>query len=130
MTAKKLTPKQATFVEEYLIDLNATRAAKAAGYSEKTAKQMGSENLSKPDVQDAVAKAMDARSKRVLITQDDVIINIMRLSQKAEADDKMGDALRGQEMLGKTMAMFTDKKEIEGNIKIEVNTGVPAPKNG
>ena len=55
MTAKKLTPKQNRFVEEYLIDLNATKAAVRAGYSEKTARQIGSENLSKPAIQEAIA---------------------------------------------------------------------------
>ena len=46
--AAKLTPKQRRFVNEYLIDLNATQAAIRAGYSKKTAQQIGAENLSKP----------------------------------------------------------------------------------
>ena len=50
-----LTPKQARFVEEYLVDLNATQAAIRAGYSERTARQIASENLSKPDIQQAIA---------------------------------------------------------------------------
>ena len=49
-----LTPKQQRFVEEYLIDLNATQAAIRAGYSEKTAQQMWSENLLKPVIADAI----------------------------------------------------------------------------
>ncbi len=53
----KLTPKQHRFVEEYLIDLNATKAAGRARYSEKTARQIGSENLSKPAIQEAIAEA-------------------------------------------------------------------------
>ncbi len=52
-----LTPKQARFVQEYLIDLNATQAAIRAGYSEKTARQVASENLSKP----YIAKAIEAK---------------------------------------------------------------------
>ena len=55
--AYKLTVKQQIFVDEYIIDFNATRAAIAAGYSEKTASRMGSENLSKPVIQEAIAKA-------------------------------------------------------------------------
>lgn len=55
-----LTPKQERFVSEYLIDLNATQAAIRAGYSEKTARAIASENLSKPDIVDAIA---DARAK-------------------------------------------------------------------
>ena len=62
-----MTPKQQRFVEEYLVDLNATQAAMRAGYSAKTARQMASENLSKPDIQDAVAREQEARSKRLEI---------------------------------------------------------------
>ena len=56
--AKKLTEKQKRFVEEYLIDLNATQAAIRAGYSPKTANEQGTQNLAKLSIQDAVAKAM------------------------------------------------------------------------
>ena len=54
---EKLTPKQARFVEEYLVDLNATQAAIRAGYSESTARAIGHENLTKPDIQEAIAEA-------------------------------------------------------------------------
>ena len=57
----KLTPKQQRFVEEYLIDLNATQAAIRAGYSNKTAGQVGYENLRKPEIQQAVTTAKLAR---------------------------------------------------------------------
>ena len=76
MTAQvgsKLTAKQAVFVEEYLVDFNATQAAIRAGYSENTARQIASENLSKPDIQEAIANAMAARSERTEITQDRVL---------------------------------------------------------
>lgn len=52
-----LTAKQEAFVREYLVDLNATQAAIRAGYSKKTARAVGSENLTKPDIAEAVAKA-------------------------------------------------------------------------
>lgn len=68
-----LTEKQKRFVAEYLVDLNATEAAKRAGYSEKTAYSIGFENLKKPEIQDAIQAAMDARSERTGITQDMVI---------------------------------------------------------
>ena len=50
-----LTARQQRFVDEYLVDLNATQAAIRAGYSKKTAKSVGHENLTKPDVKAAVA---------------------------------------------------------------------------
>jgi phage terminase small subunit len=68
-----LTPKQARFVEEYLIDLNATQAAIRAGYSAKTARQVGQENLSKPVISAALSERQKARSERVELTGDMVI---------------------------------------------------------
>ena len=74
-----MTQKQKRFVEEYLIDLNATQAAIRAGYSPDTAKSIGSENLSKPDISAAVAKAMAERSKRTGINQDRVLQELARI---------------------------------------------------
>lgn len=75
----KLSAKQALFVQEYLVDLNATQAAIRAGYSEDTAKQIGSENLSKPDLQEAIQQAMDLRAARVGITADRVLVELAKL---------------------------------------------------
>ena len=70
---EKLRERQKRFIEEYLVDLNATQAAIRAGYSEQTARQMGSENLSKPVIQEAIAEAQNKRTTRTQITQDEVI---------------------------------------------------------
>ena len=72
----KLTAKQARFVAEYLIDLNATQAAIRAGYSEKTASETGYENLRKPQIAEAVQKALAERSERTEVTQDYVLTAI------------------------------------------------------
>jgi len=69
----KLEGKQDKFCEEYLIDLNATQAAIRAGYSEKTARQIGSQNLSKLDIQQAIAELKAVRSKRTKVTADEVV---------------------------------------------------------
>ncbi len=58
----ELTPKQQLFVDEYLIDLNATKAAIRAGYSEKTAYSIGQENLNKPDIAEAIDRLGRTRS--------------------------------------------------------------------
>lgn len=68
-----LTPKQERFVQEYLVDLNATQAAIRAGYSEKTARQVGAENLSKPYIQVEIAKARQQQQERTQITADKVL---------------------------------------------------------
>ncbi len=70
---KILTDKQQKFVDEYLIDLNATQVAIRAGYSERSAKEIGCENLTKPNVVEAVRKAFKIRSKRTQIDQDYVL---------------------------------------------------------
>ena len=74
-----MTDKQKRFVDEYLIDLNATQAAIRAGYKPDNAQQMGSENLSKPVISSAIAKAMAERSKRIGINQDRVIRELARI---------------------------------------------------
>ena len=74
-----MTKKQQRFVEEYLIDLNATQAAIRAGYKPDNAQQMGSENLSKPVISAAIAKAMAERSKRTGINQDRVLHELARI---------------------------------------------------
>lgn len=75
-----LTRKQQRFVEEYLIDLNASQAAKRAGYSEKTSHTIGHENLNKPEIAAAIKDAMGARSARTQVTADRVIEELARVA--------------------------------------------------
>lgn len=75
-----MTKKQKLFVEEYLIDLNATQAAIRAGYSVASAKEIACENLTKPNIQEAIAKAMAERSKRTGISQDRVVQELAKLA--------------------------------------------------
>ena len=76
----KLTAKQQTFVEEYLIDLNATQAAIRAGYSAKNADKIGSELLGKTRVAEAVSMAMAERSRKTGINQDRILQEIAKLA--------------------------------------------------
>ncbi len=133
----KLTAKQERFVAEYLIDLNATQAAIRTGYSEKTAQMIGSENLSKPLIADAVQKALAERSERTEITQDYVLTSIMETMERCKQAEPVtyqsgdpvmidtpdgniapaykfdaGAVLKGAELLGRHLAMFTDKKTV------------------
>ena len=75
-----LTKKQQAFIEEYLIDLNATQAAIRAGYSPMTAQEIGAENLSKPLIRNAVEKALAERSKRTGINQDRIIQELAKVA--------------------------------------------------
>jgi len=75
----ELTGKQRAFVREYLIDLNATQAAKRAGYSDKTAYASGAENLTKPQIASAIEAAMKLRAERTDITADRVLKELAKI---------------------------------------------------
>lgn len=75
-----LTEKQKRFVAEYLVDLNATDAAKRAGYSEKTAYAIGFENLRKPEIQEEIQRMREDQAKRTGITADRVLQEYARIA--------------------------------------------------
>lgn len=79
MARDGLTEKQKRFIEEYLIDLSATQAAIRANYSTDTAAEIGYENLRKPQIADAIAKAMAERSKRTGINADRVMEELAKI---------------------------------------------------
>lgn len=74
----KLTNKQAAFVAEYLVDMNATQAAIRAGYSKKTARQIGDENLSKPDIRAAIDIGLRERTEKAGLAADLVYQSLVR----------------------------------------------------
>lgn len=74
-----MTPKQQRFVEEYLIDLNATQAAIRAGYSEKTAYSIGQENLTKPEIAKAIETNQSKRSEKVGLTAERVLQELSKI---------------------------------------------------
>lgn len=141
-----LTDKQKKFCEEYLIDLNATKAAIRAGYSEATAYSIGSENLRKPEIRAHVENLIDERSKRTLIHADFVIENLVEVSQrclqkvpvmvfdpaekamvqKTDEEDRdvwefdSNGANRSLELLGRHLKMFTDKSDVSGEVTVKV----------
>lgn len=136
-----LTPKQKMFVAEYLTDLNATQAATRAGYSARTANEQGARLLANVSVQSAIQEAMDLRSRRTAITQDYVLTGIQQLVERciqAEAvTDREGNetgeyrfeafaALKGYELLGKHLKLFTDKVE-HSDAPITLEHSVPRP---
>ena len=88
-----LTPKQQRFVEEYLIDLNATQAAIRSGYSEKTARQIGEQNLSKLYIQKAIQEAQARREERTKIDADYVLQRLVAIDQM-DVLDIMDDQMR------------------------------------
>lgn len=75
-----MTKKQKLFVDEYLIDLNATQAAIRAGYSPDTAYSIGQENLKKPEIKARIDKAMAERSRRTGVNADRVIMELAKIA--------------------------------------------------
>lgn len=124
----KLTTKQQLFVDEYLVDLNATRAAIRAGYSEKTAEFQASRLLKNVKIEKMLSIRMKARERRTAITHDKVLEDIERIKQNAMqlVPDKDGNmtmanhaaALKAAELQGRHLGMFNYKIEVGGTVSI------------
>lgn len=111
MTDKPLTEKQKRFVDEYLIDLNAAQAAIRAGYSEHTAKEIGCENLTKPNVAAAVKAAIDKRSDAAQVDAE-YVVRRLRMEAEREGDEASHSArVSALGLLGKHLGMFVDRHE-------------------
>ena len=113
MSAPKLTPKQQAFIAEYVVSLNAKDAARRAGYSERTARVIGPENLSKPVIRDAIDNALAERAQRVELTADEVIEGLRREASYDGDGASHSARVAALSWLGRHKAMFVDKREIE-----------------
>jgi len=135
-SSSKLTVKQARFVEEYLIDFNATQAAIRAGYSKKTAQRIGSENLSKPLLADIIDKSLAQKTEeadmsvrwvldkyKTLIERCMQVVPVMELVDgdwKETGEFKFDGSVARASLadVGKYHKMFTDKVEHSGSIEV------------
>ena len=122
-----LNPKQAQFVREYLIDFNALGAAIRAGYSQKTAGQIGHRLLKNVEIQGALANAQKKRSERTGITADYVLTSLKNIADRCQQIvpvlDKDGNEIgeytfkdaganKALELLGKNLKLFTEKIDL------------------
>jgi len=139
-----LTPKQQRFVDEYLIDLNATQAAIRAGYSQQTARQIGAENLSKPVIAAAIAKAQQERAEGSVLNEQWILdrlrenveramvaVPVMKFDHEEKCMVATGEyvyegsvANRALELIGKHRGMFVDRSETRHSGKVEVSVRV------
>lgn len=123
-----LTAKQATFVQEYLIDLNATQAAIRAGYSSKTAGAVGFENLQKPEIASAIAAAQQKRSERTGITQDRVLQELARIAffdlRKLYREDGSLKAMHELDDDAAAVLAGVDVVEMAGGVKMGGEEGL------
>ena len=130
-----MTPRQQKFCDEYLISGNATDAAIKAGYSRKTAKQTGSENLAKPDLRAYIdeqlakihsAKIADAEEVMKYLTsvmRGEHTEQVLKLVGEGvqtvtDIDVSAKERLKAAELIGKRYGMFTDKVGVEGAVPV------------
>lgn len=146
MIVAKLTAKQQRFCDEYLIDLNATQAAIRAGYSKKTARVIGQQNLSKLAVKNYIDERMKEKEAELIADSDEVmryLTSVLRGQSQSEVvvveniGDYMSEArliqkapdekerLKAAELLGRAHMMFTDKVEqtVDMDLNITVDYG-------
>lgn len=127
-----MTPKQRKFVDEYLVDLNATQAAIRAGYTTNRADSIGYDNLRKPEIQSAIKKRQTELSKKTEITQERVLEEYAKiaflnpkefykedgsLKDIPELDDDVAAALVGMDV---TQKYFKDEDATEHTSKIKM----------
>ena len=107
-----LTPRQERFCQECAIDLNATGAARRAGYSEKTAHVQGPRLSANVRVAARIDQLQIEATKRNEITADRVLQMLIESYRDAKAANQHGPAVRAVELLGKHLAMFVDRQQV------------------
>jgi phage terminase small subunit len=112
---KALTMMQRLFVEAYFTcNYNATEACRVAGYTGQYLDRQGYELLNKPHIKKAIEVRAQERLKEVSVNVEYVLRKLVRAVEKGESQDNHNAVLRGCELLGKHLAMFTEKTEITG----------------
>lgn len=134
-----LTLKQQRFADEYIISGNATQAAILAGYSKKTARSIGQENLTKPDIKKYIDERLDELESSKIAKQEEILKYLTSLMRGEETEQTLRglgegeqviddievsakDRIKAAELLGKRYGIWTDKIE-QTNRNIEIVVG-------
>lgn len=132
-----MTARQRKFCDEYLISGNATDAAIKAGYSPKTAKQTGSENLAKPDLRAYIDEQLEKlHSAKIADAQEvlEYLTAVMRGQHTEQVLKLVGDGIqtvtdidvsakeriKAAELIGKRYALFSDKMDLGGAVPVVI----------
>ena len=110
--SKDLNPKRKRFVQEFLVDCNATQAAIRAGYSKRTANVTGSQLLAIPSIKAAVQAGQAKAAERAQINVDNVIKRPDEAARRAKHNDDAANEIRALELLGKHVGAFTERWQI------------------
>lgn len=115
MNYEDLTLKQRSFIDNYLIDFNATAAAKRAGYSTRTAGAIGHENLKKPEIR----RVIDERVAEIArFSREQITASLVAFATGARCPDS-GLALKALELLGRSQKMFTDNVNLNADVEVK-----------
>lgn len=134
--AKLMSEKQKAFCDHYITTLNATEAAKLAGYSEKTARAMGSENLTKPYIKEYIDLRLAELEESRVADATEVLQYLTRVMRGEEKDQfdmdaSLQDRTRAAELLGKRYRLFVDKQEIDAKVEpITIVNNIPRRSDG
>ena len=125
MMDKKLTLKQKAFADYYIETGNATEAAIRAGYNKKTARQIGSMNLTKVDIKAYIEERLkEIESKRIADGKEvlEYLSKVMRGEEKDQfgLDASLQDRTKAAELLGKRYRLFTEKVEVDGVQQVQI----------
>lgn len=112
---EKLSPKEERFCREYVIDYNGTQAAIRSGYKAKDAAVRASKMLRKDKVAARVRELQQEMAQRLALSQDYVVIELMKTYKECKDSEDSKNALRALELMGKHLGMFEKRQKEEGN---------------
>jgi len=129
----KLTPKQRKFADNYIKTGNATESAIKAGYSENTARAIGAENLTKPNIKKYVEQRLTKQSDNTIASAEEILQYLTKVVraeikeksykyvdgelEEMEYDPDIRDRTKAAELLGKRYGVFIDR--LEANISVK-----------
>lgn len=118
MAEPKLTLKQQRFIEEYLIDFNATQAAIRAGYSENSAGQIGEQNLKKLEIKSEIDRLTAQMTEKAIVTKEMVLQGLLDEARMYDEGASHSARVSAWAHLGKHLGIFVDKMELSGKVEV------------
>ena len=109
----KLSARQSLFIDEYFVDLNASAAVLRAGYKNANPNRLATDLLRHPLIVLEIEKRQTERRDRLELSADYVIHKLIAIVERTDKANPSA-ALRGLELLGKTLGLYRDKQELSG----------------
>lgn len=112
----KLTPKMRSFIDQYMIDLNATQAVVRSDYSttnNTSANRLAAELMAHPLIKEEIGRRLDKKSQKVEVKAEYLINKLQQIVENTQEDNPQA-AIRAIELLGKTIAIWRDRQEVSG----------------